>query len=509
MVAPTGAWSGWQRRPILSASLRVAATLVPVAASLGVALALNQVLPSASDIVPAIGRSLGLLLCSLAALVITDVLARRFLPLAALLQLSLVFPDQTPSRFKTALKGGSGRRLAREVDLARRDGISDDPTPRRRAAVDAGDGDRRPRPPHQGSRRARPLVHRADRRRAPHLGGRARQAPVGGADPRHRQDRGPDQDPQQEGPTRRQRVVDPPTSPSRRRTLGDAGRVVAGRRGPRRRRSPRAVGRHRLSPRARGRRHSTGGRDRGGRRRVRGDDRRALVQGGDAARRRACRAHPLRRHSLQPRGGASPAERLDRSSPAVDGRPRGAGPSAIPRSGDQGRGVRAGHGVDRGRIHDVHRDGRRRNARRHGRSRRRPAPAMGADAAPSARTTFEVPAYLQAVPVPPTETSVPVAPVAVPDIEIAAASTTAPPSVEVPTTAMAPTNIEMVITTTTPSTTPPRRRHPTRRSAPTISRRQRRPTSHRRPSRQHRSRTRRRRPSPKRSPPNRRPLGRR
>lgn len=128
MVAPTGARSGWQRRPLLLSSLRVGATLLPVAASVGVALALNRVLPYASDTFPAIGRSFGLLLCSLGALVITDALARRFLPLAALLQLSLVFPDQTPSRFKTALKGGSGRRLAREVDLARRDGISDDPS---------------------------------------------------------------------------------------------------------------------------------------------------------------------------------------------------------------------------------------------------------------------------------------------------------------------------------------------------------------------------------------------
>src|SRR4051812_37301542 len=60
-------------------------------------------------------------------LVLVDAIARRFLPLAALLQLSLVFPDQTPSRFRMALKAGSGRRLAREVEDARANGVSDEP----------------------------------------------------------------------------------------------------------------------------------------------------------------------------------------------------------------------------------------------------------------------------------------------------------------------------------------------------------------------------------------------
>jgi HD-GYP domain-containing protein (c-di-GMP phosphodiesterase class II) len=149
MGAPVGARLGWKRRPVLATTLRVAATLVPVVVSVGVAFALNRAVPAASDTSIAILRSLGLAVCSLGALVATDALARRFLPLAALLQLSLVFPDRTPSRFKTALKGGSSRRLAREVDVARREGISDDPA---RAAEQLlmlatamGDHDRRTR----------------------------------------------------------------------------------------------------------------------------------------------------------------------------------------------------------------------------------------------------------------------------------------------------------------------------------------------------------------------------
>jgi hypothetical protein len=93
-----------------------------------VAFALDRVLPTASGTMGALGRAAGLVVCSMGALVVTDALGRRFLPLATLLQLSLVFPDPTPSRFKTALKGGSGRRLAREIETARRQGLSDEPT---------------------------------------------------------------------------------------------------------------------------------------------------------------------------------------------------------------------------------------------------------------------------------------------------------------------------------------------------------------------------------------------
>jgi hypothetical protein len=80
---------------------------------------LNRVVPSTSDALVAFGRAFVIAVCSLAALAVADAWARRFLPLATLLQLSLVFPDRTPSRFRTALKNGSSRRLAREVELMR------------------------------------------------------------------------------------------------------------------------------------------------------------------------------------------------------------------------------------------------------------------------------------------------------------------------------------------------------------------------------------------------------
>ncbi|NNC79721.1 MAG: hypothetical protein HKN94_06155, partial [Acidimicrobiales bacterium] len=47
-------------------------------------------------------------------MLVTDRFARRFLPLAALLRLSLVFPDEAPSRYKSALRKGTTNQLERE-----------------------------------------------------------------------------------------------------------------------------------------------------------------------------------------------------------------------------------------------------------------------------------------------------------------------------------------------------------------------------------------------------------
>ena len=56
-----------------------------------------------------------LLVIATVVLRVVDRQARRLLPLATLLRLSLVFPDQAPSRFSLALKSGTGRALERAV----------------------------------------------------------------------------------------------------------------------------------------------------------------------------------------------------------------------------------------------------------------------------------------------------------------------------------------------------------------------------------------------------------
>ncbi len=452
MVAPTGARSGWQRRPLLSAALRIGATLVPVAASLGVALALNRVLPSASDTIPAIGRSFGLLLCSLGALVITDALARRFLPLAALLQLSLVFPDQTPSRFKTALKGGSGRRLAREVDLARRDGISDDPS---RAAEQLlmlataiGDHDRRTRGHGERVRLYTELIaeelHISEDERAKlqwaaliHDIGKI-EVPAKILNKKGQPDAN-EWSILQRHPLVGERLVTPVES-----WLGDAVHAVGGHH----------------------ERWDGNGYPRG----LAGDAiprAAAIVAVADAfevmtAVRSYKAAMPLAdaRAELTRCAGSHFSPEVVRAllNVSIGRLRRSMGVLAVmahlpflgqvtkaaayaPDTVSTAAGfttstATAGVGLlaVTGALTVV-------------------PPPVGTDAAPAARSAFEVPAYPQAVP--PTVTSPPAAPVAVETIENAAASTTAAPSIEVSTTAMAPANIEVAITTTRPATTTP------------------------------------------------------
>ena len=122
----TGGPEGWQRRPFLATSARVAISLAPIVVSFAAALLLNYVIPRPVSVLTAIARVVLILVASVVVLALVDRQARKLLPLAALLQLSLLFPDQMPNRFKLALKAGSGRRMAREVEQARVHGLSDD-----------------------------------------------------------------------------------------------------------------------------------------------------------------------------------------------------------------------------------------------------------------------------------------------------------------------------------------------------------------------------------------------
>ncbi len=92
----------WQAHPVLGALVRVGVLLVPGALAVGTAVLLARTLPAADG---AVGRVLwwgAVLVGSTAVLAVTDRAARRLLPLAVLLELSLVFPDRAPSRLRAA-----------------------------------------------------------------------------------------------------------------------------------------------------------------------------------------------------------------------------------------------------------------------------------------------------------------------------------------------------------------------------------------------------------------------
>lgn len=123
----SGTHSSWEARPWAARGIRALVLIGPVVAAWLAIIFVNNILPAPGSIWAAIGRVLAILSVSTGVVVVVDRMARHLLPLAVLMQLSLVFPDQAPSRFKTALKAGSSRHLDRAVSEARVNGLSEDP----------------------------------------------------------------------------------------------------------------------------------------------------------------------------------------------------------------------------------------------------------------------------------------------------------------------------------------------------------------------------------------------
>src|SRR4051812_6396032 len=116
----------WRSRPLLGALIRIVAFLVPIGAAVAASAAVSHVVARHSQhgvlwwivilVVPAVVAML------------MNRLARRLLPLTALCKLSLVFPDQAPSRMKLALRAGTVRQLERRIEYAKQHGLGDDAT---------------------------------------------------------------------------------------------------------------------------------------------------------------------------------------------------------------------------------------------------------------------------------------------------------------------------------------------------------------------------------------------
>jgi HD-GYP domain-containing protein (c-di-GMP phosphodiesterase class II) len=116
----------WQSRPVLGAAVHVFALLVPIAAAIATSALLSRQMAMPETWPGRIASFAFLMLVSSVVLVLVDRLARRLLPLAALLRLSMVFPDRAPDRLKVARNAGT-RDLARRLHHARHDGLGDTP----------------------------------------------------------------------------------------------------------------------------------------------------------------------------------------------------------------------------------------------------------------------------------------------------------------------------------------------------------------------------------------------
>src|ERR671925_1245938 len=92
----------WRRRPVLSLLLRVAVVAAPVVFGVSTSLGLGRLLPQPHTILLTVLWYAGISVATLVVIVAVERAAHRLLPLAALLNLSLLFPDQAPKRFAVA-----------------------------------------------------------------------------------------------------------------------------------------------------------------------------------------------------------------------------------------------------------------------------------------------------------------------------------------------------------------------------------------------------------------------
>jgi putative nucleotidyltransferase with HDIG domain len=117
----------WRGRQSLSTLVSVTAFLVPIAFSIIAAAVVARTLPAPHGAGLTVGWWALVLGTPLVVLAVTDRVTRRLLPLAVLLKMTMVFPDQAPKRLAVARKAGTTRDLARRVQEAKDHGMRDAP----------------------------------------------------------------------------------------------------------------------------------------------------------------------------------------------------------------------------------------------------------------------------------------------------------------------------------------------------------------------------------------------
>jgi hypothetical protein len=105
----------WRSKPRRALVVRVALAIMPVVAAFVVTWLVAPTLPrSAGPLGPATYVGAAAVVGTVVALLARRV-ANRFLPVTALLKMTLVFPDHAPSRFKLALRTGTVRQFRRAL----------------------------------------------------------------------------------------------------------------------------------------------------------------------------------------------------------------------------------------------------------------------------------------------------------------------------------------------------------------------------------------------------------
>jgi putative nucleotidyltransferase with HDIG domain len=118
----------WHGRPLLSAAVLVAAHGIPIVAAVATSAILSRRLHAPASLLGAVAQWGLLFAASTAVLLVVDRGSKRLLPLAALLKLSMLFPDAAPKRLTVARKSGSIRNLQARLEEAKALGADDEPT---------------------------------------------------------------------------------------------------------------------------------------------------------------------------------------------------------------------------------------------------------------------------------------------------------------------------------------------------------------------------------------------
>jgi HD-GYP domain-containing protein (c-di-GMP phosphodiesterase class II) len=121
---PTASWS---RSPIAARGLRAVAYLLPVVTAWLAVRATSDLYYRPDGWAGLAAWLVQAITVSVIVSSVVDRLSRRLLPLAVLMNLSLAFPDQAPSRFSMALRAGSTRQLTTRLDQIASEGLGTDP----------------------------------------------------------------------------------------------------------------------------------------------------------------------------------------------------------------------------------------------------------------------------------------------------------------------------------------------------------------------------------------------
>ncbi len=115
----------WESRPVLSRLLRVAIFLIPLIAGFVVGAIVARSLPDPRSAADVVMWWLIIIAASSVTATIVDRFARRLLPLSWLLQMTMLFPDKAPPRYRVAQRTGNVTELKRRIAAAQEGGDAD------------------------------------------------------------------------------------------------------------------------------------------------------------------------------------------------------------------------------------------------------------------------------------------------------------------------------------------------------------------------------------------------